>query len=83
MTTADQIAAFIARKGVTKCPPAKVGARSLSALRRAHEAALTEGSDEEPSAEQRAEREREAFGRARGAGFSVSDALDEAREAGG
>jgi len=81
MTTTDQIAAFIARKGVTQCPPSKGGARSIVAMRKEHEAALTSGSDEEPSAEQRAERNREAFGRARAAGFSVSDALDEARAA--
>lgn len=82
MTAADKIAEFIARKGVTKCPPSKGGARSLSAMRREHEAALTEDPSEEVSAEQRSEREREAFGRARAAGFSTSDALDEAREAG-
>jgi len=78
MTQSEQLAEFLARKGVTKCPPSKVGAPSLRAMRKEHEATLANGSDEEPSAEQRSEREREAFGRARSAGFSVSDALDEA-----
>jgi hypothetical protein len=85
MSDADKIAEFLARKGATKCPPAKAGARSLRAMRREHERALTEGRErltEDERAEREAELAREAFGRARAAGFSVSDALDEAREAG-
>ncbi len=77
MTRQQQIAEFLAHKGATLCPPTgeEFTARPLHALRRERERGLTN------DPEQAAEREREVFARAKAAGFSTSDALDEAREA--
>ena len=77
MSRNEQLEAFLATRGATKCAPSKGSARSLKALRREHEDRCTHGP--RLSAEQRSEQEREAFGRARLGGASVSEALDEAQ----
>jgi len=86
MSRDEKIAEFLARKGATICPPAEGNARSLRKMRRDIEAGLSRDGGKDPMygldlSERASERRREAYGRARAAGFSVSDALDEARDA--
>lgn len=80
MTREQQIAEFLARKGATVCPPTGEAftAKPLHSMRRERERNLTNPALD---AEQAAEVEREVFARAKAAGFTVSDALDEARDA--
>lgn len=81
MSRDEQIKAFIARKGVTKCPAAKASAKSLRRMRREHEIALADrfmGVEQAPmSAEQFAERSRERFLAAKAAGASNEAAWEE------
>ena len=80
MSHEELIQAFIASNGVTKCAPTGShgsNARSLRSLRDDVERSLTEGSEVgECEEEEDDARQREAFGRARANGASVSDALD-------
>ncbi len=80
MTREQQIAEFLARKGATVLPPTgeEFTAKPLHAMRRERERSLM---NPELDVEQAAEIEREVFTRAKAAGFSTSDALDEARDA--
>lgn len=89
MTREEQIAAFIANKGVTVCESTgshKDNAKSLRHMRNRAEVGedpfdLQCEDGEEFDAEREAETEREAFGAARASGFSVPDSLDNARDA--
>lgn len=51
MSRQSEIEAFIARKGVTKCPPAEGKARSLRAMRRDAERAASGIGDDELDSE--------------------------------